>query len=344
MERALYDAEHGYYSSGTPRYGRGGDFLTAPTASPWYARVIARVLKKVSGEVGPVDFVDLAAGDASFLHSLLHELGPEGRAGLGRVLAVEQSEGMRKRCARALGDFPETRVEILPGLVETDVPAVPVILHASELYDALPVSRVIMREDGMREFYVRLEGDSLSWEERPPRAELMDYFLRHGVVLAPGQVAEANLRAEGLHRTHLQWAGADALALILDYGYESRRLYDPRGRFQGSLSCFYRHELSRDPLKRPGEQDITAHVNWDDLRRAANHLGWEEISLEALTFFLIRSGIAEIAGELGLGMEAELDARTLSERQELKRLLDPEGMGSDLKMLVQGIGRLKDVI
>jgi len=331
MEIALYHPEYGYYSGALPRYGRRGDYLTAPTASPWYARVFARILRRTALREGPLVFVDLAAGNGSFLQQVLEILGEATATVVSRVLAVEQSPAMRAMCSNRL---PHA-TEILSSLEDARPPEGPAILHASELYDALPVARSIMGDDELEEFFVCTCGDRLCWHRQKARKEVEDYFQRHGINLAPGQIAEANLRAEDLHRNHLEWAGARATALILDYGYDARRLYNPRGRMEGSLSCFFRHELSRNPLSRPGGQDIIAHVNWDDLRRAAETAGWVEQSLMPLALFLFHSGIGEIAGELGLGMDAELDADTISERQELKRLLDPEGMGSDLKVLVQ---------
>jgi SAM-dependent MidA family methyltransferase len=169
------------------------------------------------------------------------------------------------------------------------------------------------------------------------------YFARHDVDLEQGQIAEANLAAESTHRNLLSVASGDGLSLVLDYGYEARRLYDSRGRRGGSLSTFHRHELGRDPLTLPGEVDLTAHVNWDDLRAAAADAGWGEIGLWPLAEFLVRAGIAVELEERGLGMDADLDAATISARQEVKRLLDPEGMGSDLKMLVQAKGEMTEI-
>jgi SAM-dependent MidA family methyltransferase len=131
--------------------------------------------------------------------------------------------------------------------------------------------------------------------------------------------------------------------MILDYGYETRRLFDPKGRRGGSLTTFHRHELGRDPLTRPGEVDLTAHINWDDLRAAADAAGWQEVGLWPLAEFLVRAGIARELEKRALGIEADLDAATVTARQEVKRLLDPEGMGSDLKMLVQAKGEMVDV-
>jgi SAM-dependent MidA family methyltransferase len=168
------------------------------------------------------------------------------------------------------------------------------------------------------------------------------YFEQHAVALEEGQIAEANLSAESTHRDLLDAAAVNGLCLVLDYGYESSRLYRPRGRRGGSLSTFHRHELGRDPLEHPGEIDLTAHVNWDDLRNAATVSGWQEIGLWPLAEFLVRAGLEGELEDRGLGMEADLDAATVTARQEVKRLLDPEGMGSDLKMLVQAKGEMID--
>ena len=62
-----------------------------------------------------------------------------------------------------------------------------------------------------------------------------------------------------------------------------------------------------------------------------------------LAEFLVRAGIGQRVEEAGFGIEADLDADTVTARQEIKRLLDPEGMGSDLKVLVQGRGRLGEI-
>ena len=207
---------------------------------------------------------------------------------------------------------------------------------------AAAVARVVGAQKGHNELCVGSREGVLEWRQRPPRDEVVEYFSNHGINLKEGQIAEANLGAEPLHLELLAAMGDNGLSLVLDYGYEARRLYDPRGRRGGSLSTFHRHELGRDPLALPGEVDLTAHVNWDDLRGAATAAGWQEIGLWPLAEFLVRAGIAEELEEHGLGMEADLDAATITARQEVKRLLDPEGMGSDLKMLIQAKGEMID--
>lgn len=339
MELALYHERHGYYSGSQPRYGRDGDFLTAPSASRWYGSVLARFLRRLAAETGPCRLIDVASGDGMLMSRVLETLGIGACDVVGEIFSVERSQSMR---ARQIESLPTTSVsvQVVSAIAEVGPTSAPTVIHASELYDALPVARAVGGATGLEELTVAVSSGALEWGRRPPRDEVEQYFARHGVVLEDGQIAEANLAAESTHRDVFNAAGGDGLCFVLDYGYETKRLYDPRGRRGGSLSTFRRHELGRDPLVSPGEVDLTAHVNWDDLRRAASGAGWQEIGLWPLAEFLVRAGIAEELEESGLGMEADLDAATVAARQEVKRLLDPEGMGSDLKMLVQAKGEM----
>jgi SAM-dependent MidA family methyltransferase len=342
MELALYHPRHGYYSGAVPRYGREGDYLTAPTASPWYGAVLTRMLRRLGAEVGPARLIDMASGDGMLVARVIENLGISARDVVAEILSVERSESMRGWQIDRL-PTSSVSVQVVGDVTDVGQSPAPTVIHASELYDALPTARVVGGAKGMEELTVVVSEGGLEWGRRPPREEVARYFARHAVDLEEGQIAEANLAAESNHLNLLGAAGGDGLCLVLDYGYEARRLYDPRGRRGGSLSTFHRHELGRDPLASPGEVDLTAHVNWDDLRAAANAASWLELGLFPLADFLVRAGIAEELEERGLGMDADLDAATVTARQEVKRLLDPEGMGSDLKMLVQARGQMIDV-
>jgi len=209
------------------------------------------------------------------------------------------------------------------------------VAHASELYDALPVHRVVGRSGGLRELRVAVEDGGLVWREAPAPEALRRHLASRGVRLEEGQIAEICLDAGPLHAGLLAACGSPGVALILDYGYPARRLYDPRGRRSGSLACYSRHRMDRDPLERPGEKDITAHVDWDGLREAAEGAGWVEVALLPLAELLVRGGIGALVEARGLGIEREVDAASYAARQEIKRLLDPDGFGSDLRALVQ---------
>lgn len=334
MELALYHPAHGYYRAGPVRFGRDGDFLTAPTASPWYARTLAHLVTRLVVGREPWTVVDLAAGDGSLLADLAAALADSGRSSAVSLIAVERSPSLRVAIETRLATAP------LPSRVVADVADIrslpgPVLAHASELYDALAVHRVVQRGSDLRELWVAVCDRALGWREEPAGAALESYLRGHGVELEDGQVAELGLAVAPLHQRVLSACGANAIALVLEYGYPAARLYDPRGRRHGSLVAYRRHRPERDVLVAPGESDLTAHVNLDDLARAAHAVGWCGLATMPLAEALVRAGLADVLAAAGLGPEAPLDAATLTARQEVKRLLDPDGMGSDLKLVVQ---------
>jgi len=340
MELALYHPEHGYYSSAKTPWGRDRDFLTAPTASGWYSATWAGFLSDLVRRAETrCSLVDVAAGDGAFVAAVLGGLGVAAPAVLASTSLVDRSSAMRERARAKLGDAT-VDVEITAALPRRF--GRPAVVHASELYDAMPVHRVEQTATGLSEMVVAVRDGALVWRRRPAGPELARYFVEHQVALADGQIAEVNPAAESSHRKVLESSG-EGLVAVLDYGYEASRLYDPRGRRHGSLVSYRRHRVGRDLLDAPGEQDLTAHVNWDDLRRAATTCGWDEIGLMSLAEFLVRAGLGERLDEAGFGPDADLDADTVTARQEVKWLLDPEGMGSDLKVLIQGRGTLGEI-
>lgn len=347
MALALYHPDAGYYTR--PRIGEGpagpgGDFLTAPTTSTVFARTMARLLQRVAEEAGgPLTFVELGAGEGILMQRLGEALEKDSAAAVGRLAAVETSAFSRQRLsARCPQVETASRINDLPR------PHGPVVMFASELYDALPVHRVTMRRHAgalaLGEFYVEAEpGGGLRWTVGDPStSEIERYLAEHGVNLEEGQVAEVRPQARPLHREQLAWCGRHALAIVLDYGYPARQLYNPRGRRYGSLVGYRAHSLVTDVLLDPGEVDITAHVNFDDLDAAAAEVGWERGELRPLGVFMAMHGAVGLlpgAPERGEPLSAE----DWAELAAAKRLLSPTGMGSDLKVLVQGVGRLGQV-
>jgi SAM-dependent MidA family methyltransferase len=343
MELALYHPKAGYYTrrrTGEGPVGRGGDFLTAPTASPIFGRTLAELVRQLAMTLRePVTFVELGAGDGALLAVLLEHLGEGRGAALRRVLAVEAGEWARKRLAKRCKG-----VETASRLSEVTWPAGPVVLFASELYDAVPVHRVTLlgQQPGyaLGEYFVEPDGKGgLRWEVgEPSTPEVLRYLRDHGLTLEEGQLAEIRPQVRSMHAEHLAWCGPDAVAFVVDYGHNSRKLYDSRARRHGSLVGYRAHALVEDVLADPGEIDITAHVNFDDLENAASDSGWERGVMRPLGVFLTLHGALSFLPE-GVARGEPLSPQAWAELSAAKRLLLPSGMGSDLKVLAQGRGR-----
>ena len=343
MELALYHPTAGYYTrrrTGPGPAGRSGDFLTAPTTSPIFSRTLAELLVQSSAAFGEaLTFVELGSGEGFLLEGVLAHLADRREKVLCRVVSVEAAEWARSRIAkRCKGSEVEARLSDAPW------PDGPVVLFASEYYDALAVNRVTARAGSggvaLLEYFV--EPDSrggLQWTfGEPSTPTILAYLAEHGLALADGQVVEIRPQARSVHAGHLRWCGVDAVALILDYGHPGRRLYDPRARRGGSLVGYRAHALVGDVLSDPGEVDIPAHVNFDDLENGAADAGWERGIIRPLGSFLTVHGALSFLPSAVAGGE-RLTPEEWAQLAAAKRLLLPSGMGADLKVLAQGRGR-----
>lgn len=343
MELALYHPELGYYTrfrSGHGPAGGGGDFLTAPTTSPILARTLAGFLTRLAELLGePVCLVELGAGEGLLLGTVLASLGEARERVLRRVVAVERAEWARQRLAERCPG-----AEVAQDLGDVPGPGGPAVMLASELYDALPVHRVVLQLDGdllvLRELYVETRAGALHWVDGPLSDPAIGAYLEtHGVSLWEGQRAEVRLLARPLHARHLAWLGLQGLVLVLDYGHPANRLYDPRSRRSGTLVGYRGHCVVHDVLREPGECDITAHVNFDDLVSAATEGGWESEPPRPLGLFLAQAGALEHLPP-AVARGDPLAPEEWAELAAAKRVLAPSGMGADLKVLAQGRGRV----
>ena len=344
MRLALYHPTAGYYTRARRRRagpaGPGGDFLTAPTASPLLAKTIGGLLSDLSVAVGePLCLVELGAGDGLGLAGILAAAGWPDRDVVRRVVAIEIGEWARDRIRARCPSVETART-----LAERPRPGGPVVLFASELYDALPAHRVTMtvakERRVLKEQYVEVGGGgSLRLALRDPSvAAIASYLQDVNVLLEDGQTVELRPGLRSIHAEALAWCGHDGVALILDYGHAARKLFDPRVRRHGSLVGYRNHVPVVNCLRSPGTIDITAHICFDDLERAAADVGWERGELRPLGSFLALHGALQFLPRAAAAGDP-LTPADWADLAAAKRLLVPEGMGSDLKVLAQGRGR-----
>jgi SAM-dependent MidA family methyltransferase len=323
MQAALYDPAQGYYSRGAA-IGEGGDFLTSPHVSPAFAAALARLFAiEAEGLGGPVDLVDVGAADGRFLKDFalaLSVLDPRLHARL-RLTAVEGSPVGRGALA-ARGIEPAPR--ILENVRDLAAASVEGWIFSNELYDALPVLRVVGAEGGLLEMRVAAQGDRFVWSAAPAADGMREHLAACGVVLERGQKAEIAPDAAAVHR-HLARALGRGSIVAFDYGHPARILYHPFARPEGTLAVHSGGRRGGDPLESPGERDLTAHVNWDLLLGAGEAEGLRAERLTRQGLFLSEIGILDFAGS---------DA----EKWRIFRLIDPEGMGEELSVLVQKRG------
>jgi len=123
-------------------------------------------------------------------------------------------------------------------------------------------------------------------------------------------------------------------AVIIDYGYTRQELL--AGRYRGTIMCYRQHSASDNPYEAPGEQDITAHVNFTALRAAAEQAGLESLGLVTQSQFLM--GIGEDTQFSDAFEDARLPQERAKRALQLKHLVTPAGMGEMFQVLVMSKG------
>jgi SAM-dependent MidA family methyltransferase len=320
---ALYDAAGGYYER-PGRVGRSGDFVTGASWHPAFARCLGRVASRLGRELGgPIDFVDVGAGEGELLAFL-----EEATAGAGwRLRGVEASAARRtaarQRVPRAAF---HASVDELPGGLRG-------LVVAYELLDALPVRALRADEDGtLSERCVGVDGEGrFTWFERPctDGPAILSALARRGATLEPDQLLEIRPGAAALARSIASRLGR-GLLLFFDYGAPTRALYGP-ARVNGTLESFLDHRVSRDVLTDPGSRDLTAWVDFGEVEEALRAEGLVVHGLVSQSRFLLSTGITE---ELALAPGEVVDARRAAERNAVAKLVSPGGMGESIRVLV----------
>jgi len=329
MELALYAPGLGYYSAGSRKLGRDGDFITAPELSTLFGGCMARQLAELIGR-GLTDVVEIGAGSGALACGLLTEL-----AALGRVpenyFILEVSADLRERQRTRLAeDAPRQAgkvrwLEVLP-------PHFDGIIIGNEVLDAIPVH--IVRTHGGAIEEVGITGGQNG------RPFARGYRNATGALLAAAEKlalpddyeTEIHPAARAFVKSFARILRHGAM-LFIDYGFPAREYYHLQ-RARGTLMCHYRHHAHADPLCLVGLQDITAHVDFSAIANAGAGGGLDVLGYTNQAQFLINCGITDL-----LGAMPAADVRAYAPlAAQAQQLLSPAEMGELFKVIALGKG------
>jgi SAM-dependent MidA family methyltransferase len=336
MELCLYDPQFGYYSRNAAQFGKAGDFYTSSDVHAVFGRLLARQFDEmwhllgsperiVIRELGPgrglfaQDVLDWAEKKfLEFFRALRYEL-------------VEQSPALRERISQTLSRRFESGKVAFAGdeAPTTSVrETAPTIVFANEFFDAIPVE-IVSAQGSLRIAF--LDGRLVeSWV--PASAEELELLDRYSVHPEEDERVEVPLQSQQ------QMSSACELdrgfVVVIDYGYT--REEQLAGRHRGTLKAIRQHSVGANPYEAPGEQDITADVNFTALSAVAEQRGLRAQKLITQSQFLM--GI----GEANQFADAFEDCRLPQERAkvalQLKHLVTPAGMGESFHVLVASKG------
>jgi SAM-dependent MidA family methyltransferase len=180
-----------------------------------------------------------------------------------------------------------------------------------------------------------MEGEEFVEVVRPPSTpSLAQYFREQGIALQEDHQAEVCLGA----CLWIENAGRSlgrGFVITIDYGHEARLLYN-EAHNRGTLLAYRGHRVAENVLDAPGEQDLTAHVNFTSVEMWGRRAGLERTGLVTQSQFLVALGRGNEFGDLYEPGQSEVEK--LRARLLLKNLIHPEGLGETFQVLVQHKG------
>ncbi len=340
MSLCLYHPEFGYYSRPEEKFGKTGDFYTSSDVHAVFGRLLARQFEemwRVLKSPAAIDIIELGPGRGLFAQDVLdwcRKRFPD-FAGAMRYRMVESSPSLRGRLQRRFSRYGD-KAQVFSGMDEAEQGiAGPLIVFANEFFDALPVD--VIAHDG--EVLVSESNGTFTETTAPAGSVALEYLDRYGAHPESGERVEvAPISKDWMTRIAHLLSSRRGFAVIVDYGYTREELL--AGRHRGTVMTYQRHRASTNPYQAPGEQDITAHVNFTALRSGAHECGVEPLALLTQSQFL-----------LGIGQQNELadafeECKLPQERAkvilQLKHLITPAGMGESFQVMLLASGVAKE--
>jgi NADH dehydrogenase [ubiquinone] 1 alpha subcomplex assembly factor 7 len=330
MGLALSYPARGYYAEGDP-LGTKGDFITAPEISQMFGELVGFFIVNCWQQLGePASFtlLELGPGRGTLMQDALRVAAKaEGFLDSLHLQLFEANPALRLAQKQRLDQYNPYWADEIDAVAEGD----PVFVVANEFFDALPIRQFVKGKDGWHERLVGLRDGKRAFGLSPtpiPESTLPEAF--HGADY--GTIAEIGLAAaDAMQRLATRIKAQKGALIAIDYGYGTTQAGE-------TLQGVSRHRFA-DVLERPGEVDLSSHVDFGALARVAAAAGLDVAPLATQRDFLGRLGIVERATMLARANPAHLEHLSAA----LKRLTHEDEMGTLFKAFCASAGGIEPV-
>jgi len=317
MDFALYDREYGYYTSNESKIGKTGDFYTSPSVHSSFGAIISNFISKAYNllEKDHLTVIELGSGDGYLALDILNSI-KKNNIKLYDFLTyfcIEVSDKKINKSKNVLKNHLQ-RVK-WENSIENIKEKPRAVIVSNEFFDSLPFHRIKFIDDKPKEIFVELENNIFSEIENDiVEPDIKRYIESTGLQFHNEQQIEVNTNYSKVIDNICRILDTGFI-LTFDYGYLNRELLSPK-RAKGTYRCFYKHQLTDEPYKNIGEQDITSSVDFSSIIDIGNKQGLELIKYTTQGQFLADWGILEL-----------IEQSTEQERIIIKNLLLPNLMG-----------------
>ncbi len=328
MDAALYDPELGYYTRST---GAPDDYFTSVSAHPVFGAMLANHLDDLwyaFERPDPFHVIELGAGDGCLAGHILAAAAEYSWGPTLHYTGVEVSPARRSLSSAGL---------LMVASIEAVGPFAAAAVLSNEYFDALPFHLLRRSGDSWIEERVDIADDGFTYVDATPGPAALAYAEQYGVTLPDGGRLEARPAIGSLY-SKLSALATKISITTIDYGGLAETVHSERMK-AGTALAYREHQAGEDLLADPGQQDLTAHVNFTTLIDAGRASGLEALPLVQQVDFLAALGIGEYLPHLQ-SVPGVTPERYERERNAILQLLDPVEMGRFrvLCQLPSGVG------
>lgn len=325
MNFCLYHPEYGYYAQGNLP-GKRGDFVTSPCIHKVFgATVSLQILEIYEILEKPKKFVivESGAGQGYLALDILTYLVQKGF--YFNYWIIEPFQKIKTIQKETLKDF-QSYINWFESINE--IPEFKGVFLSNELFDAFPVHLIEKQNNELKEIWIEVKKDGTIKEflKKLNNFEIFERVKPYFYSWKDGYRTEVCTQVENFYKILSQKLKEGAI-ITIDYGYPRADYYIPE-RNRGTLLCYYRHKVIENPYFKPGEMDITAHVDFTLLKEMGEKYNFLNIGFTQQGSFLVSLGIEKVLYEVSKGNWKDIEA--------LKFLVFPEGLGSSHWVLIQG--------
>jgi len=330
MQHALYTPTLGYYSSGLQKFGKGGDFITAPEVSPLFAQCLAKQLVQIFSNLNQPCVLEFGAGSgvlAADLLLALEKVGALPETYYILELSADLQQRQKELLAKRLPQFYSRIVwlEALPKLTDT-------VVIANEVLDAMPVECFSVNGGNYQSLSIKLEDDELVADyiaaNNENTQQAIEQIKQRSECEFPDNYCSEYNPALSSWLQALYQSIDSGVVLLIDYGYHAKEYYHA-DRVNGTLMCYYQHRAHSNALWYPGLQDITAFVDFTDVAYSAVEAGFAVAGFTSQAAFLLANGLSELHAE----QVTDDVKQQVVLSQQIKTLTLPSEMGERFKVM-----------
>ena len=333
MELALYQPNLGYYTSALEKFGRSGDFITAPEISPFFGQTIVNtilpVLEGLRKQGQPTRIIEIGAGTGQLAKTILLDLH---RCGfdLDEYHIIDVSANLIERQQALLLDTCQGHGIQTCCLWHTDVlPAFHGVILANEVLDAIPCERIVYQNHAWHyagvglgtepdQFLISVSGEKLGVQP------LID-------CASDGYMTEIHPQAEAWFAKVIDRL-EQGLLLMIDYGFRQQEYYHPQ-RNTGTLMAHFHHQALSNVLALPGISDITCHINFSNLLHSIENEENSQSFFSSQASYLLDAGITDLVLQQSDPRDPQ---QMIAISNGIQKLISEAEMGELFKVLAFG--------